>query len=478
MATPDGEPTAMTVGAARTPLALLTELMATFAGVALFVAVFGQNDGPAPSFVAVTVVALGSFTLVRALQIIEIDETAMRAAGVGVSVLALFIIARLEYAPDAWLWDLGWLGALFTDTSDIVRPNAHVIAGVVALAPVWFRGVWRGVSSIEFDGVLTSASLGLLAVIIAAMASPDTREPVSWGAYALAYAALALVTLALYQAPEPQATLASFAKRWTVPFATIGGVAIGLALVAAAIDPDAFGFLAPIGEPLRVVGNLVGTYVLGPIIWVGMLPFRFLFWILGVFFGDPGQPPRPIEQEGPLREEAKENGDHPLWQRLLVWTLFGGAGAAVTAIALVVLWYAFRRFARDREMDDRERREDIEPASSLRDDLSDLLAALRRRLRPPARPQSAVQIRRLYFDMLDAASARGLVRPEAATPLQFAPALDAHFASEVPSSISRAFAASRYGELPIDPAEVRSLRARWDVVHRGGRHDDIVEVGS
>jgi hypothetical protein len=260
----------------------------------------------------------------------------------------------------------------------------------------------------------------------------------------------------------------AFARRWTLPFAVIGGVTVALALTAAAIDPGAFGFLAPIGEPLRVAGNFAGTYVLGPIIWLGTLPFRFLFWTLDLFFGDPGQPPQPIDEDRSLREETDENPHHPLWQRVIVWTFLGGAGVIATAIAMTILWYAFRRFARARDDDQRERRGDIEPASSLRDDLSDLLAALRRRLRPPARAQSAVQIRRLYFEMLDAAAGRGLVRPDAATPLQFAPALDAHFASDVPSSISRAFAASRYGELPIDPSEVRALRSRWDAVPSGG----------
>ena len=106
-------------------------------------------------------------------------------------------------------------------------------------------------------------------------------------------------------------------------------------------------------------------------------------------------------------------------------------------------------------------RESIEAESSLAADLGDLLGAIGRRFRRSPRPQQAVQIRRLYFEMLDAAESRGLSRPAAATPLQFAPSLDAHFGSAVPSSISRAFAASRYGELAIDAEEVREVREGW-----------------
>jgi hypothetical protein len=150
-----------------------------------------------------------------------------------------------------------------------------------------------------------------------------------------------------------------------------------------------------------------------------------------------------------------------LWFQVLLWTGAGFSLVALTAIVSAILWFAFQRFARPRKRDPRERRETVEPASSLVDDLGDLLGALARRFRRSPRARTAVQIRRLYFDMLDAASMRGLERPASATPLQFAPSLDAHFASDVPSSISRAFAASRYGEVAIDAEIVRELEHSW-----------------
>jgi hypothetical protein len=97
------------------------------------------------------------------------------------------------------------------------------------------------------------------------------------------------------------------------------------------------------------------------------------------------------------------------------------------------------------------------------------MGAITRRFRRPPRPQQALQIRRLYFDMLDAAQARGLERPSAATPLQFAPQLDAHFSSPLPSAISRAFAESRYGELAIDVDVVRRLRDGWHALRDSAR---------
>ena len=455
----------MTVGAARTPLALLIELMWSFAAAAIFVAAFGQGDGPAPSFAAVAVIVVGSFALARALQIADLDQMALRNAGLASSVLVIFVMARIEYAPHPWPWEFGWFTRVFTDTSAAIKPNGHVIAGMIALVPLWLRGIIRGQSTIEFDDVLGSASLGLLIIVIAALATPDTREPVSWGAFAFVYAAIALVALAVFRAPEANVTLLHFARRWTSALIVISGASIALALLAAAIDPDAFGFLAPIGEPVAYVGHLLATYVLGPTFWVVYQPFRFAGWLLGMLLPDGGtRRPQPLEPPPP---EPTEERDRPVWQQVLVWLVGGGAVAVGLAITAALLWLAFRRFARPRKPDDRECREDIEPASSLRDDLGDLLGTFARRFRRAPRAQTAVQIRRLYFEMLDVAAVRGLERPPAATPMQFAPVLNAHFRSDTPAAISSAFAASRYGELPVDPETVSDLRSRWNAIdHR------------
>jgi hypothetical protein len=355
-----------------------------------------------------------------------------------------------------------------TDAADTIQPDAHVIAGLVALVPLWIRGVIRGQSPIEFDSVLTSASVGMLAVIVAALAAPDTREAVSWGAFALVYAAVALLALAVYQSPEPGASLASFARRWTTAGAAIGGLAVAVAMLTAALDPESFGFLAPIGEPMRFAGNLLGTYVLGPVLWLVSQPFVFLGWLFGALLpdNDPSVPeePAPIEQE---ERDPDDRREQPLWFRLIVYAVGGAVLTAIAVIALMLLWNAFRRFARPRQRDPRERRESIEPASSLAADLGDMFGAIARRFRRPPRAAQAVQIRRLYFEMLDAAASRGITRPPAATPLQFAPHLDEYFSSAVPSSISRAFAESRYGELPIDADEVRLLRSRWQALREG-----------
>ena len=82
---------------------------------------------------------------------------------------------------------------------------------------------------------------------------------------------------------------------------------------------------------------------------------------------------------------------------------------------------------------------------------------------------SQIAVRRLYHEMLEQAAGAGLERPQAATPLQFAPLLDAHFASDVPSAITGAFAASRYGAHDVGEPVVSELRERWHALDAPGR---------
>ena len=455
----------MTVRSVRAPLALLLDLAWTFAAVAVFVQIFGQGDGPAPSLAIAALVVGGSFLLARLLQLTELDEGAIRIVGVALSAGVLFIAFRIEYAPDEWPIATGWLWSLLSDGEDSIGPNGHVIAGIVALVPFWLRGVIRGQDSdTDLDDVLTSASLGLVPVLIAALTQPDTREASSWGAYAFGYCMLALVTLAVFRVPQADTPLLVFLQRWAWAFAALAGVAFVLALVAVGLDSEEFGFLSPVGDALQPIGEAFGTYVLAPIFWVISLPFRALGWLLGMLWADPE--PRQ-EQPQPPAGEPEEDESQPTWVRVAITTLAAFGTVGVVLVGLVVLWFAFRRFVRRRTTDDRERHDDIEPDSSLAADIGAMLGAFGRRFRRDREPESAVAIRRLYGEMLDDVAAHGIARPPSATPLQFLPAIEVQYASALPREITDAFVESRYGERAVDAARADDLRRRWRELRAG-----------
>jgi hypothetical protein len=188
--------------------------------------------------------------------------------------------------------------------------------------------------------------------------------------------------------------------------------------------------------------------------------------VLGLFVPDAQETPE-LPRERPL-EEPPEDEETPLWWRIIITAVLALGGIGIALIVLLLLWRSFRSYIRRRSVDPREHRESVEPGLSLASDLASMLGALGRRFRRGERAPNAVAIRRLYFDVLSRAEEDGLERPPSATPLQFAPALDAHFASRAPSEISEAFVESRYAERTVANDVVQQLRARWRELEGSG----------
>ncbi len=449
----------MTVRAVRLPLSLLVELIWSFAAVALLVAVLGRGDGPSPSLLGVGAVVIGSFGLARALQQTDLGDAQFRTLGAATSVLALAAIVYLEYGRGSPPWDIGWFRTLVTDAGG----HAHVIAASVVLTALWMRGIVRGQQTLDSDSVTQGVALGFVPVAIAAGVAPDVHGPNVFGLLAIIYLLAALAVLALYQAPNPDRPLRAFAAQWGV--AAIGVVAIAavLKVVAAAIDPGALGALAPVGERVGAAAVLALTYTIGP-------PLALIGWLFSFIpLPDRQQDQQPQPTPAPdARPEDDQNGA-PMWARVLGWVLAGSAGTLIVAGAIAVLWSLFRRYAKRKE-DDGDRRESVEAELSLGSELGAAFDALARRFRRgPRSAASSVEVRRLYHEMLATSAAAGIERPAAATPLQFAPQLDAHYASSLPTDISQAFTASRYGAHDIDESSVTDLRARWRTLDAGSR---------
>lgn len=444
----------MTAGALRTPLALLVEALWSFAAAALFVLFFAQGDGPGPSIASVGAVVLLSFVVARLVQSTTDDEGDMRALGVAVSVAVLLVIAQLTYSDAPW--GFGWARDVLSHPNAAIQPNGHVISGVAALTALWVRGVQRGsLPELDFEDALSSISVGLALVMVAALATPDVMGDVSWGALAFAYGIVALLTLAAFNTQQT-APLSSFAGRWPLVIGALAAIALAAALVAGTIDRDVFSPLATLTSPLEPAGRALRDYVLAPIIWVIALPIRAFVWFLNLFAPENNDEPRLVPQEPVENPPADE--EEPLWFRILLAAGSALGAIVVGAIVLAVLWYAFRRYIRRRRDDPNETREDIEPAAAA--PRGSMFGAIGRRFRGGGRESTSVAVRKLYFEMLDVARERGLERPPWATPLQFAGALDANFGSSVGSEISAAFVESRYGEREVADDRVRELRLR------------------
>lgn len=449
----------MTVRNARLPAVIALETLLSFAAVAVFVRLFSDADGPAPSLAAVAAIVLGSFAVTRLLDAPRLTETQMRAAAIAASTLALYLILHTEYAAAEPPWRLGWIARIVTEPHQLFADHRYVVVGTVAATFVWLRGIALWSKPAEFSDVLSIAALAVPAVALAAIVEPPARGPHPFGLIALASFLLGWALLALYQTADADEPVAKFAARWTTAFAVVIAASVVFTFALAAFDPRTLGFLEPVTTAVLKAAGIVLLYTLGPI--AGAI--GFLFGLIPLHVPHPQQQTTQPPAPAPM---PKPDGHTPYWFRIVGYVLAGG-GISVVALAFVaVIWFSMRRRAQ-RKPRAAEQRRAVERDSMLAEDIGGLIDGIARRFRRSGATRSSVEIRRLYYQMLTRAETDGLSRPPAATPLRFAPQLDVRYGSPVPSAISRAFVTSRYGLVEVDAETVRDLRAQWQSVLRG-----------
>ena len=436
---------------------LLARVVWVYAGVAVVVAQLGE--GQAISILAVIAVVVVAHTLARLLPRIEIGEQALRFWGALISLAIFFLVLRLEIAGDPYLWELGWLGDLFTDLGAALEGHSGTVAEVILLAIAWVFGVARGSRPRTFEGLAGEVSAGLAVVLFAALFADAADAPAAVSWLPVPYLAAALVALAAVHFSAVRIDRGRpFAGIWWL--GVVGSLVVigAIALPTALIDLEALGF---IGEGLALVGKGIGI----ALVFALLPPLIGLVWIAEnllnfTFDAEPFTPEMPTVDE--LIERQEEDGeDSASWTKVIGYILRIGLVALVVALVMALLWFAFQRITKDEE-DEVDLREGVDAGTgggfgSL---LEDALGRLRGRFAGGG-IQGRDAIGRLYFAMLRGAEAQGLLRPAAATPLEFAPRLVTHYASELPTAISDAYAAARYSGRQPRQGEVEELSSQW-----------------
>jgi hypothetical protein len=84
---------------------------------------------------------------------------------------------------------------------------------------------------------------------------------------------------------------------------------------------------------------------------------------------------------------------------------------------------------------------------------------------------AAERIRQIYIEMLDLCHNLNLPRPEAATPIEFMPAIKEIFPDHVEEIeiITFAYTRIRYGQLPEQRSEVNEVEDAWNRLEQNGR---------
>ena len=444
--------------------ALTAEALWVYAGVALLVATIGE--GSSPSLGAAAAVVFVSYGLVRLLQQLDLGEETLRLWGAGLSIALLYLILRTDLVGDPYLWELGWFRDLLSEPGRTLEGHSGAMIAVVLLGAAWARGVVRGTRALSFDDVLSGVSLGLLVVLLAAALGPAAGAPgvLRWLPLLYMVAGLAALALAHLRSVEIDARR-PFLRAWTLWTGGALGAIGGIALLASFLDPPS---LAVMGDALRLAGRGIGVavvYVLSPFIYaLGWALERLVGWLL--IGGEPFIPELP-DNSLPTEEGEGEESEPARWTKVLAYVVRSGAVVLAIAVALVILWFVFRRFTR-RSEDETEVREEVEhEAGGALGDLRSLFSGALDRLRGRGGGlRGRDDLGRLYLSVLSRAEDQGLPRAPSTTPLEFAPRLDEHFRSPLPGTISQAYAEARYGRRPPRSEEVDGLRSRWEELGR------------
>ncbi len=84
----------------------------------------------------------------------------------------------------------------------------------------------------------------------------------------------------------------------------------------------------------------------------------------------------------------------------------------------------------------------------------------------PPLPENIRRLRRMYVETLDDAEVRGTLRPPAATPHEFSPALNRTYSSQAPAHLSDRFAAGRYGLVNPSAEELSELERELEAARK------------
>lgn len=436
---------------------ILMESLWYFAFASAFVAWFGDGDGP--PFWPVLLAAAGGFYLLRLLGHLGMPLDFMRLLALAISSLCLYAILRLVYIDDLYLWDLSWLKAFVEHPG---QTKEEVAQGSFLICALWLRWAIQSQSTISLNTVIGSFSIGFVAVVFGALIDiPDSISTAS-DEVMVPFFAVGLITMAFFRigGASSDATRMPMDRTWVI--ASLGVVALLVLLAAPAwlvggVNAD------PVFEP---IGHAVGWVVDG-IINVLAVPvgafFRLMGWLVRTLIGDalPEQQQQQNENTEPPEPEEGNN-------RFRIPLLFIGrtiVGLLLVALLALIVWFVISRLGRGNR-DRSEVRESVWHEGSLFEDMGDLLGQLfgrrrRRAVQPPELAADLLAVRRLYLDVLESAEDRGLERPQAKTPLEFAPPLAEHFHSGTPREVTRAFTRARYGLKGLPPEELERLRKAW-----------------
>lgn len=437
---------------------LVTESLVLYMVAAALAALSG---GHGPAWLVVLVAALGGFGLVRGLQRFDMRSTTLIVAGAVATVLGLLVLLTAAFDPTPALVSFAWLRGMISTPDAFLAQHWPRVWGTIIVCLAWSRGMTLAQRELRYPLVVASFSLGLLVVVGLLLIGQGSAARGAIDGAAMPYFMSGLFTLALVNNVRPGGGgVSAGGGPW---IATLAGSVGALAAISAAIGLFPLGLLNRLLAPVGVVA----LRVLDAVIFVIAVPLALLAQALfGLITGG-----RPVEWPQPNRlasdgvEQFKNHTDKGGTGTALL-LLLGKVVFLLLLIAVVgyVLWRLFRRLGgRGGGGGGGEVHEALTHEGGPGSDLGALMGALLGRFRRPEGkvepdlPPGILALRRLYARALRRAEDSGTPRPAAATPREFAPALQRALGTPRAATLSERYAAARYGRLEPTRSEVTEL---------------------
>lgn len=383
------------------------------------------------------------------------------AAAVG--LLVMYASVALQVQPGqirpAWPIEL-----IVTDLPDGYAQRA--LLGSILCIALWWRGIRLASNEFPSDNLTLTFRIGMIVIVGAVIYDLNTPQRLSTFPMVFLFFGSALAGLSAGRL-LPESERSTLTRTWpktigaTVAAITAFGLLVGL------IDRGVLSFLStPAAAALEALARGIIWAIIAPIAFVFETVFGWIANLLDSTQG-PGQPQQATEftseMRGMLEEQEPASDILAAVIQVIEWALLG----IFALVAGAVLIRAFRHLFRGHEAGDRGRRDSVAPnAAPMRDAARLALrlvpSVLRRpktkRYRVPDGPQGVVEACRLYYDMLDAANQRGIVRPPHNTPTEFQPTLERTFPPSVVRPSTHAFNLAIYAHAPAEPSRIHGLR--------------------
>ena len=384
----------------------------------------------------------------------------LQLAAIGIALVTLFVIARIELYSNAGLFDFSWvpryLVLLLSFTSGIAA--AHLAAMGVLYAFIRGLGFAQRPMTLWFIGFQFRLGIVVFFVLLLLAGIVKPFDQTQW---LFIYFFISLLAIALARIDEMESDV-RFGPRWILTLLASVGLVLFLGLVLLQfLTLDNTGLLLLLLSPLWAAIAVLVTILAIPF---GLL-MAFLVDLFSPIFGRISQAFQVLQNLIPT--DTGNNAGNAQGLEFLK-TLEPIIKTFLILAAILLIGYLIAK-ALNRRM------KQLEDDAYQRESLSEFERRAQRAGMPKKKPRphragylSAESIRRIYAALSARASEAGLPRAVAETPYEYLPRLEHAWPEQADQvrKITDAYVEVHYGEREFGAAEVDRLRAVWQQVEQ------------